>query len=244
MIRVLVCDQDTSGQSQLRSVVNAALGSLGVRGYGIVRVGSPADMDVFVRRMSPGFFDLIVCLIDEPSQCDATREALTSVRALEQDVSIVIAADRSDYACELVPVRLSGYCLIGDGAAGFAEAIALPLLHVLERHGDVIGLRFDGGVGSVVLDDILFVEASKKGALVHLASGTTLLVRQTLQAMFDKLSARGSFVKAGNSFIVNLENIRSLGESAIIFPNGESIIMPVRVRKSVKETAQQHWMRA
>ena len=243
MLRVIVCDQSTSMRRQLRSTISAALDSRGARARGILHADTPADMDALVRRMRPGFFDLAICLIDDPSQFDETLNALVSIRALEQNIAIVIAADRPDYARELVSVGIAGYCLIGDGASGLDAALRLPLQRIFEKRDSVVGLRFDGGVGSIVLDDIMFVEMSKKGAIMHLVSGGTLLVRQTLQALFEKLAACGNFIKVGSSFIVNLENIRLLGEGSIVFPDGESIIVPVRVRKAVKDTVQQYWLR-
>ena len=243
MLRVVACDQNTSNRRQLRSMISFTLGSLGARARGVMHAASPADMDALVHRMRPGFFDLVVCLIDQPSQCAETLSALASIRALEQDIAIVIVADRPDYACDLVSVGIAGYCLIDDGAAGFEAALRSPLLRISERRDSVVGLRFDGGVGSIVLDDIMFVEMSKKGAIVHLVSGDTLLVRQTLQALFEKLVARGNFIKVGGSFIVNLENIRLIGEGSIVFPDGESIIVPVRVRKTVRDTVQRYWLR-
>lgn len=224
-------------------MISATLGSLGARARGIMHADSPTDMDALIRRMRSGFFDLAICLIDQPSQCDETVKALASIRALEQDIAIVIVADRPDYARELVSLGIAGYCLIGDGAAGFEAALRPPLQRISEQHDSVVGLRFDGGVGSIVLDDIMFIEMSKKGAIMHLASGGTLLVRQTLQALFEKLVARGSFIKVGGSFIVNLENIRLIGEGSIVFPDGESIIVPVRVRKTVRDTVQRYWLR-
>ena len=118
------------------------------------------------------------------------------------------------------------------------------MAQVLGRRGDVMGLRFDIGVGNVVLDEVVFAESTKKGSVIHLANGGTRLVRSTLQALFDKLAGRGPFEKAGSSFIVNLDNIRSTGDGAVIFSNGESIVVPVRVRKPLADTLRVHNERA
>ena len=146
---------------QLRSMISAALDSRSVRARGILHADTPADMDALVRHMRPDFFDLAICLIDAPAQLDETLNALVSIRALEQNIAIVIVADRPDYARELVSVGIAGYCLIEDGANGFEAALRLPLQRIFEKRDSVIGLRFDGGVGSVVLDDIMFIEMSK-----------------------------------------------------------------------------------
>jgi len=86
------------------------------------------------------------------------------------------------------------------------------------------------------LNDIMFAETSKPGPVIHLSGGRTVSVRGTLQALYDKLYARkAQFLRAGGSFIVNIDNIRTANDDSVIFSSGEAIILPVRARKPVLE---------
>ena len=241
MIRVVVYDTDASQHRHLRSAVDAAMKKLGSPSHGFSRAVSPEDMVAIVRRARLGLFELIVCRI--ASHPGETFDALRAVREEDQEIDIVIMADSPEHARQAVEVGVSGYCLTAEGPEGLERALAPSLARAIERHGDTIGLRSDKGVGSILIDEIVFAESSRKGAVIHLSDGDTLLVRSSLQALGDKLVAKGSFIKAGSSFLVNLDNVRSIGDGAVIFSNGDSIIIPIRARKPTEGALRAHWSR-
>lgn len=242
MIRVLVCDPNPSRKSPLRSAVDAALPELGARNFGSLRVTSSADLRTVVARMREDFFDIIVCKIDDGTQdiFDFYRE----MRARGTTTSLVAVADSSTYAGEAAIAGASGFCLIDEKVDGLKRALGPSVECALERQDGVVGLRSELGVGNVYSDDILFAESSRRGAVLHLPKNRTLLVRLTLQALYARLSSDSRFIKVGGSFIVNLDSVRSVGEKALIFTDGESIIVPVRARKAVRDSYKEHCMRA
>ena len=241
MIKVLVFDTDQSWHRHLRSAVDAIMTKLGPRSHGLSRAVSPDDLVDIMDRSRRGLFELVVCRI--VSHADETFNALRTIRDADPEIDIVIIADSPEHARRAAEIGVSGYCLTAEGPEGLEHALAPSVARAIERHDKTVGLRSDRGVGNVFLDEIVFAESSKKGALLHLSDGDTLLVRSTLQALCDKLSTRGGFIKAGSSFLVNLDNVRSIGNEAVIFSNGDSIIIPVRMRKPVKEALDAYWDR-
>lgn len=241
MIKVLVYDTDPTRRKQLRSVVDATMTRMGSRSHGILRAASPGNMVEIVHRARQGLIELIVCRII--SHAEETFDALRTVREMDREVDIVIVADGPEHARRAVELGVDGYCLDQEGPEGLERALAPSVTRAAERHGETVGLRSDRGVGNIPVDEIVFAESSKKGAVLHLTDGESLLVRSTLQSLCDKLSTKGRFIKAGGSFLVNLDNVRSVGDGAVIFSNGDSIIIPVRMRKPVKEALQAYWCR-
>ena len=105
MIRVLVSDPGSGRRSKLRHVVNVIVGELGARNYGVSCVGAPEDLATAFDRVRKGFYDIVVCRIDD--ECaQRTFEALERVREQDQDVSIVVVAD-GGCICALVCLGLS-----------------------------------------------------------------------------------------------------------------------------------------
>ena len=241
MIRILVCDPDAGDRSQLRSAVDALVKLMDISNCGIAYVTKLEELIALAQRTNPGFYDIVVCRVGP--EADQALEALREVRAADANLGIVIASDSPDHAVDAFDLHVDGYCLFKDGRDGFERAMKVPLLKAAAKHADTVGVRSEIGIGNVTIDEIQFVEASKKGPLVHLPEGKTLLARGSLQSMFELLEGDGPFIKAGNSFIVNLDNVRSFGESSIIFPDGEAIIIPVRARKAVKEALYAHRLR-
>ena len=233
MIRVLAYDSNKNDRFRLRWAIETVMERCGWRSFSVTRSVAPADMVHSVQAMRRGFFDIIVCWLGENP--DSVFDALSEICLDEPDVHIVVVAENAESARRAVMVEASGYCQVGQGIDGFMNAMLPAVSQAIERHSGTIGLRSSAGVGNIMLDDFLFAESSKKGAVIHMSDGETILVHNALQALFDRLSADGRFVKAGRSFIINLDCIRSLGDRAAIFLNGESVILPVRVRKPMKE---------
>jgi len=243
MIRVLVSDPGSGRRSKLRHVVDVLVGELGARNYGVSCVGAPEDLATAFNRVRKGFYDIVVCRIDD--ECaQRTFEALERVREQDQDVSIVVVAEKPDFARDALDVGTEGYSLLEGGSAGLAKILEKPVGKAIARRSSTIGLKTDRGVGNIVVDDILFAESSKKGAVIHLPSDNTMLVRGSLQSLFETLSTTDGFIKAGNSFILNLGNIRSVGDKSVIFANGESVIVPVRSRTPVKDAFRAYCTKA
>ena len=233
MIRILVCDPDSGERSQLRAAVDLLVSAMKIGNYGISYVTKLDDMVGLVQRMRTGFHDIVACRATSGS-ADAL-DALREVRDADDGVSIVVVSDTQDFAAEAFDLRVDGYCLFNEGRDGFERAMKVPILKAASKHADTIALRTDQGTGNFPIDSIMFLEASKRGSLIHLPDGNKVLARGTLQSLFEQLGEDERFIRAGSSFIVNLDNVRSLGEGSIIFPDGEAIIVPFRARKPVKE---------
>ncbi|MGI6221722.1 MAG: LytTR family transcriptional regulator DNA-binding domain-containing protein [Coriobacteriales bacterium] len=238
MIRILTYDGLDSKCGNLRMAVDAVMASLGSRNHGVDRVRTPEDLHETVRKRRSGFFDLLVCCVG--TRADDVFAVLQALREEGESAHIAIIAEEREDVRRALAVGAEAFFLSSEGPDGLRRALSPLAADLISQHDDVIGLRLDEGVGNIVIDEIMFVESSKRGAVIHLADGRTPLVRMTLQALFEKLEGHGAFVKAGSSFIVNLDNVRSLGDGAIVFPDGESIIIPVRVRKPMKDALSEH----
>ena len=238
MIRILLYASDTCHRSQLPLVADSILTGFGSCNHAHSRVETPCDLADIARRVHPGFFDIIVACISTVQEADEVFEALATLRNCGFDASIVVGAPSPDLVKQALDVNASGFCQTGDGPEGLKRALAPAATRALERHSQTIGIRSSTGVCNVRTDDVLFAESSKKGSIVHMADGTTMLVRTTLQALFTRLEGTSAFIRTGSSFIVNLANVRLADNGAVIFSNGESIIIPVRARKPFKETLE------
>lgn len=241
MIRVLVSDQHSGDRSKLRTAVDALMTSRGITNYAVSFVAKLEELVALAKRTREGFYDIVVCRLSEDAAQDLA--ALRDIRSSDDSINIVVIADSPDYAVDAFGLHADGYCLYKEGREGFERAMKVPIRKAAARHADTIGIRSDVGIGNLTIDEIQFVEASKKGPLVHLATGRTVLARGTLQSLYELLSHDERFVKVGGSFVVNLDNIRSLGESSVVFPDSDPIIVPVRARKPLRDALTAYRLR-
>ncbi len=80
--------------------------------------------------------------------------------------------------------------------------------------------RIDRKMVKVVLRDILYVEGLKDYVKIHTVAGPTLVVKQTVAAMEEKLS-ESNFLRIHRSFIVALDKIRTYSARHVEVANQE-----------------------
>ncbi|MDB5235751.1 MAG: response regulator transcription factor [Hymenobacter sp.] len=80
--------------------------------------------------------------------------------------------------------------------------------------------RIDRKMVKVVLRDILYVEGLKDYVKIHTAAGPTLVVKQTINGLEEKLS-ESNFLRIHRSFIVALDKIRTYSARHIEVANEE-----------------------
>ena len=241
MVRILAYGMAPDERGALRTAVDRLMSKAGWNTYSISFIAKTDELIGLVERTREGFYDIVVGRLDD--QADETLVALRRVREADGGMGIVLVADDDSHAVDAFDLRADGYSLIEDGAAGLEKALHVAVLRAASNHSVTLGLRADVGVGNLIVDEVEFVEASKKGPIIHLSTGKTVTTRGTLQSLFEQLEHDERFVKAGNSFIVNLDNIRSLGEGSVVFPDGEAIIIPVRTRKPIKDALTAYRLR-
>ena len=194
---------------------------------------SPQAMLSELRRMRKGLFSMVVCSMRDEGAPDALRH----LRRLYPDLRIVLVSDQKADALTAFDINAS-MLLIPDSKPEFEKAIGEPLRDIADKQSAAIVLKTSFELSNVPLDDVLFAENAKRGPIVHLPGEKTVSTRGSLQALYERLARADTerFVKVGGSFVVNLDNVRSFSKGTLIFCNGETIIVPVRMRASLKET--------
>lgn len=233
MKRIFICDSDAAVQARLRAAIERYAQEQQIANTFIAKTPSPKAMLERVTRAREGVFSMVICRIQQEGAFDAVKV----LRLSNPSVSIVLVSDRKEDAVRAFEVR-ANLLLISDDYAAFERAVGEPLSDIAASQTATFALKTSRELRNIPLDDILFAESAKKGPIVHLPNGETIAARGTLQALFNRLVEADSerFVKAGSSFIVNLNNVLSFGKGALIFADGEAIIVPVRVRTPLKES--------
>ena len=247
MIRVAICCQDRANRTRLRKAVgrcarDAHVDNVETKGFDTLEAFRAVEAG-----MRPGFTDCaIVCLDDFPDGARGAQatNALQELRSAFPSLQLgLVSAEEAGAA--LAYVLGVGFCLLSGTYEQFM-AMTVPVLRDIARQkGTYVTVRSSSGVYNVVLEDFQFAESTKRGPIIHLSRGQTVPVRGTLQSLYGALTSMpderiapgsaGRFVMAGSSCIVNLDNVRSVGEGSLIFSDGETIVVPIRKRKAVQD---------
>ncbi len=153
-------------------------------------------------------------------------DVVKELRRMGNGCRIIFVTTSKDFALEAFRV---------DAVQYFVKPVKeKELFPVLDRIFDKLGrkqkkylsLQVGNRIHKVFVPDIVFCEAQKKSQCIYLADGSQLLVRMTMAKIYDMLAGSPEFVKAGMSYIVNLEHVNSLNTRELQLDNGDKIYLP------------------
>ena len=239
MIRIAACEPDKATGNRLRGMIDAYLRQLGLFNSEVLVVGSYTELGAVLSRLRPGFVDLCLCRI-EINADDSARErlavAVQGLRDLSPSTRFILVSSAGENALCAYLANVS-FLKMPFEEERFKAVVGGALNDIAEDHHARFAVKASKGVSNMNLNDIAFVETGKKGPVIHLPAGREVVTRGSLQALYDRLSGLdNNFVRAGGSFIINLSNVRSVGDSSVVFGDGSTIILPTRARKPIQES--------
>lgn len=247
MVRIVICAGKRSEGLRLRDVIESYAASRGISHVDVLVMRSREEFASVLSLLRPDFFNLAICHMDgrcAEMSLEEISETASGVRAIAPQTRFVfMSSDEQNASCAF---KAGGQFLqLPLVQQEFERVVGGSIEETRRAQRKMFAVKSGKTVVNVNLDDVSFVEAGKKGPVIHLPEQTVLVTRTTLQALYERLEqASSSFMKVGGSFIVNLENMRSAGESSAIFGDGETIILPTRLRKPVRDALRAYCMRA
>lgn len=205
----------------------------GLSPYAIGLFPSVSDAFHAFRERRAGFCSLMLCSMD--TQDAENLELLAQFKKELPDTKLVLVSSAATAAMTAYRVRADGFILMTGNAGEFAKAMSAQLARLGNHQRQTITLKTKMGIEVLDADSILFAETSNAGPVIHLANGSHVETRGALQALYDQMAHDERFAKAGGSFIVNLNNVRSAGKTSLVFPDGSVIILPIRARKPLQD---------
>ena len=232
MKRVLLCEPDAPLRVKLRGAIERYAESCGVSNVEVIIAPNANVLGKALLDMRHGLFGLVVCSVS----CEGALDVLRTARETDPGLRIVLVSRSEDDAMLAFDMQAS-LLVVPSDVNGFATAIGSHMHELGTDDLRTVAIKSTEGVSNLAIGDVLFVESAKKGPIIHVVDRSPVVARGTLTALGDRLvqADEERFMKVGGSFIVNLDNVRSAGESSVVFSDGEAIIVPVRMRKPLRE---------
>lgn len=248
MRRFAIVGQRTKERTLLAETLRRTAESLGLDNIELLQLPDDQALADLMDRMRPDHLDLVLWRIEARDEDAFVVERWSALSALSPRTRLVLASGEATRA-HLAFRLAASFVLLPCSIDALRVTLEAPLEEVRSsKELPRLAVRSTAGVTCVPLEDIQFVESSKRGPIVHLPSSRTVITRGTLQTLYEQLSladanpfgddARRRFAMAGSSFIVNLDNVRASGKGALIFADGETVIVPVRKRRELNEALE------
>ena len=223
MYQIALCDDETEELNKAENILEKYREQHKALDFSVQRFTDAEEMLQKVRKKEyeP---DLLFMDIYLPGRLgiDVAKE----LRSMGNGCRIVFVTTSKDFALEAFRVDADQYLV--------KPVMEEELFSVLDRIFDKAGrkqkkylsLQAGNRIHKVPMQEIVFCEAQKKSQCIYLADGSQLQVRMTMAKIYDMLAGSPEFVKAGMSYIVNLEHVDSLNTSELQLDNGGKIYLP------------------
>lgn len=160
-------------------------------------------------------------------------EAAKHIRAKGENTSIIFATSSAEHAMEAFQVYADGYLHKPYSYVDLKGALK-RVEDKLFTKKKTITVRADRMDIEVTLDDICYAEVYDHTVLLFMGQNDIRLT-MSMEELKTVLQDEESFVACGRSYLINMNQIREMYTDNIVMKNGQEIMIPVRIRKQMKE---------
>jgi DNA-binding LytR/AlgR family response regulator len=159
------------------------------------------------------------------------------LRRLENPPKVILVTAYREYAFDGFELDIVDYLLKPLSFGRFMKAIQ-KLLRLLpgvdeEKPEKVtppfLYFRIDRDSVKVLLDDLLYIESRREYSQLHLVSGKSLLVRESISSLEEKLNPH-RFIRIHRSFLITADKVASFNANQVCI--GDRILPIGRLYKS------------
>lgn len=165
-------------------------------------------------------------------------EAAKKLRDMGVNTSIVFTTSSKEHAMDAFQVYADGYLVKPFDYENFLHAIS-KVSSRLRTDYKTIDLRIDRMNRKFRIKDVCFAETENHGVQIH-CMDNVYRASITMEGMRELIGEEPSFIMCGRSYLINFDYVESMDNEVIYMQDQETIPIPVRLRKQVKEQYQQY----
>lgn len=235
MLRIAVCDDETSMAEGNKAILETALKELGVA----AEITTYTDSTNLLYDISEDNFhyDLLLSDIEMPEI--SGMELAEKIKPFLPEIRIIFITSHIEYAIDAFELSIFRYVPKADIEKRLSAAIkdAVSLINLEADKSYTIQAK--GRFEKIPLKDILFIERDGKNAAINTSDGVSK-VRKSLQAVFDEIASE-EFIFIDRGYIVNLIHIMQIKNSTAVLKDGTVLPISRSHLQTVKEQINSYW---
>ena len=165
-------------------------------------------------------------------------EAAKKLREAGIKTSILFTTSSQDHALEAFQVHADGYLHKPFDYDGFKHAMS-KVSDQLHTEYKTVEIRVDRMSRKFRIRDICFAETDNHGVQIHCLDND-YRANITMEGIKELIGEEKSFVMCGRSYLINLTYVENIDADTIYMKGNETISIPVRLRKQMKEQYHQY----
>ena len=220
MIRIAICDDLTADIEKMKTH--------------IIRYSKESSLQINVMSYS-GQNDILTALKQADTYdiifLDIYMESLNGIELArhirKQGVKsrIIFFSTSEEHALAAFGVNALQYLVKPVEYEAFTNAMKMALIDKAHRE-EAISIEYGHKVIKIPFENIVYVEAQRNYQYLFLTNGEPRKTRMTCSELFDYMRDRPEFVRAGASYIINLEYVVKINSKDIELTDGKKIPMP------------------
>lgn len=235
MIRIAICDDDTSAVSLHENVVKSSLQTCGI-GYEIVTYTRGRNLlsDITDDHF---FYDLLLLDIEMP---DITGMELSeTLKPYLPNVKIIFITSHVEYAIDAYELSIFRYVPKHDLEKRLAAAVADAARLIELEAGQEYTIQTSSRLERIPYKEIYYIQRDGKNASIVSSAGTSK-VRKSLQQVYEELDAP-EFLFIDRGYIVNIIQIMKVSAGMAFLKNGEQLPISRSHLQEVKRQINRFW---
>ncbi len=232
MYLIALCDDERTELKKTRKMLDAYQKR---RPETEFRMQSFEDADALLEQIREEAYRPDLILLDIYMPQKPGMEAAKELRRMGNTSKIIFLTTSREHALEAFGVDAVQYLVKPVSEEQLFPILDRLLEKVKEERKKYLVLRIQGRIRRVAVNDIVYCEAQGKQQCLYLVDDSRLLLRMTMGEIYGMLSGYPEFVKAGATYILNLEYVDNMNAQDICFHNGKKIYPPRGSYKTLKE---------
>ncbi len=175
------------------------------------------------------WFDVVFLDIMMPG--DLGIDVARNLRKVGFDGDIVFLTATKDFAVDSYDVNATGYLLKPVSVEKLNMVLARLIKNITVG---VYSIRQRANLIQVPLSEILFVESRNNRCILHRAGGQEYTIYKKLDEIQEELQDK-RFLRCHQSYLVNMDHIRSADSRAFILSTGENVYIRTRQVRAMRD---------
>ena len=237
MLTIAICDDN---KEQLRMIQNATEQYYKTHKDCSVQVTCYDNPLLFLEALDrTGEYDILLLDIFMPGINGI--EVAKEIRKRRERTEVIFLTTSDDFAVAAFSVKATHYLIKPLIQKEFEEAMDRAMEKFIQ--GDVRKMSYKltgGGVKTVEIDDILYIESYKHEQQVHLKGEESLSIREALNSLLKQLEelSPNQFISPYKGYIVNLKAVHAVESNSIKLYGNKSV--PI-ARRSFRELTDKYY---
>jgi len=164
---------------------------------------------------------------------DTGIDIAKSLRAKGYDGRIIFATSSDKHMMDAFAVYADGYICKPFKYEDVKNAMDRMKVRFMNESRN-IKVRSDRAELMVKVADIIYVESENHSVIIHLKDDELIKANNSLSEIAQMLANETNFTACGRSYFINFNYVDEVTKETFELSNGESILIPVRIRKQMQ----------